>query len=139
VVHTELKSIVPLHSVWEVEDAIRLEAIADLDPDSTLETILEELTSGALEAWRVVGTNVIVMTRTCLFSKRPFLHIEAVIGVGLKSVIGSVVTDLKHLAKARGCGRLTALTSRKGWSKTTEKLGFTPVSINYEMELSDGG
>jgi hypothetical protein len=121
-----------------VEDAIRLEAVADLDPDSTIETILQELTSGTLEAWRVVGTNVIVMTRTCLFSKRPFLHIEAVIGVGLKSVIGDVVADLKKLAKDRGCGRLTAVTSRKGWARATEKLGFSPVSINYEMELSDG-
>ncbi len=121
-----------------MEDAIRLEAVADLDPDSTIEQILSELTSKTLEAWKVKGTTVIVMTRTCLFSKRPFLHIEAVIGVGLKDVIGNVVDDLKDLAKSRGCGRITTMTSRKGWSRINEKLGFAPVSINYEMELSDG-
>lgn len=137
-VHSELKYLVPLHAVWEVEDAIRLEAVADMDADSTIDSLLFELTSGSLEAWKVVGTTVIVMTRTVLSSKRPFLHIEAVIGVGLKNVIGVVVDDLKKLAESRGCGRLTAMTSRKGWARATERLGFIPVSINYEMELSDG-
>lgn len=36
---------------------------------------------------------------------------------------------------ATGAQRLTMLSSRKGWSKVAEQLGFQPVQTQYELQL----
>lgn len=41
----------------------------------------------------------------------------------------------KEFCKQHGARRITMLSSRRGWDKLGDKLGFVPVYTQYELEL----
>lgn len=134
-----------LHVLWYVPPADfapvhleRLERLAQHAWDgTTAKEFALRIHRGDSHLFEVRGTDAAIV----LISVRqgePDLFLEGLAGDGIIRLIPFILSDLKSIAREYGCRFIDTSTAREdAFAGLAQKMGFTPISTNYRLELED--
>lgn len=116
-----------------------LEAVEAAHPENrTAKAMAYDILNGIEWAWRFPDGAGLVLTSIGETDRGRVLSIDAVAGRDILAVGEAAKRDLLAIAAYYGCYRLTAITTTDARKRVLERLGLSPVSTNYALELTDG-
>lgn len=111
-------------------------AKANWNEKVTANALLDEIRENRISVWRIEGTESgLALLRVEQSPTRRVLILDGLAGHNVLTKGQAIGEDLKTLARWFGCSSIETSAADLRWNFVAKRLGFTAVSVVYEMRM----